>query len=56
MNPRLLEDEGEGQRSSEEVQQCSFAIAKRLRSCDCGLTASSGEELINLDGRPSEEQ
>lgn len=28
MNPRLLEGEGEGQCSPEEVYQCSFAAAK----------------------------
>lgn len=51
MKQRLLEDQGERQRTSEGVNQYSFAFVKRLGRRDCCLNASNGEDLIKLDGK-----
>lgn len=56
MKQRLLEDQGERQRTSEEVNQYSFAFVKRLGRCDCCLNVSNGEDLIKLHGKVLGEQ
>jgi len=56
MKQRPLEDQGERQRTSEEVNQYSFAFVKRLGRCDRCLNARRGEFLIKLNGKMLGEQ